>query len=77
MVSYGTGTQQITVCFLITSHPSFVVVFASQRDKVVGLLILAMAEGGVRGRRQRRPRRRRRERLEQQREDLGAAVLVS
>jgi hypothetical protein len=66
------GTQQTTVCFLTTSHPSFVVVFASLRDKVVGLLILAMAEGGVRGR-----RRRRRERLEQQREDLGAAILVS
>jgi hypothetical protein len=65
------GTQQTTVCFLTTSHPSFVVVFASLRDKVVGLLILAMAEGGV------RRRRRRRERLEQQREDLGAAILVS
>jgi hypothetical protein len=45
------------------------VVFASLRDKVVGLLILAMAEGGG--------RRRRRELLEQQREDFGAAVLVS
>ncbi|CAM6040223.1 unnamed protein product [Sphagnum compactum] len=51
------------------------VVFASLRDKVVGLLILAMAEGG--GRRRRPRRRRRRERLEQQREDFGAAVLVS
>jgi hypothetical protein len=77
MVSYGTGTRQITVCFLTTSHPSFMVVFASLRDKVVGLPILAMAEGGGGGRRRRPRRRRRQERLEQQREDFGAAILVS